>query len=181
MAYTIQNPAIGNILPIGSTDAGTTFTNGSTVYPTPPLTLGMIVTAFDPTYGFGEFILLPGASSTVVGSLVSYNTTSYTTTLAPITGTNLSGPVAVAMAANTSTSTWGWYQIAGAAVIKKPAVKAQPASAIYVSTSAGRVRTSAYSGRQVLGARTANSTTVTTTTSTVTVILNRPHLQGQAV
>ena len=141
--------------------------------------LGTVVRAKDPTLGDGEFIFLKGVGSTVVGSLVTYNLSAGTTTLTPTTGTNQSGPVAVAMAANTGTSDGAWYQIGGAAVIKKPAVKALPTSAIYLSTTAARVRTSAYSGRQVLGARTANTTTITTTTSTVTVIINRPHLQGQ--
>jgi hypothetical protein len=42
--------------------------NGSSAIPTPPLTLGMIVQAVDPTFGTGEFILLAGVASTAVGS-----------------------------------------------------------------------------------------------------------------
>ena len=109
--------------------------------------LGKIVPGTSVTYGGGEFIYLKGVASTVVGSLVTYDPYVGTTTLSPATGYNLSDPVAVAMSANVA-SQYGWYQIAGAAVIKKPAVKAQPTSNIYLSGTAGRVRTSAYSGRQ---------------------------------
>jgi hypothetical protein len=37
----------------------------------------------------------------------------------------------------------------------------------------------AASGKQVLGARSANLATVASTVSTVIVSINRPHLQGQ--
>lgn len=185
MAYTISNPQMG-FLALTAIDSGVippnnANTGSTTTVPTPPLAPGMVITAQDPTYGGGEFILLAGVASTVVGSLVTYNSVSFATTLAPNTGANLASPVAVAMSANAAATTWGWYQIGGAAVIKKPAVKALPTNSIFLSTTAGRVRTSAYSGRQVLGAKTVNTTTVTTTTSTVTVMLDRPHLQGQVI
>ena len=37
------------------------------------------------------------------------------------------------------------------------------------------------SGKEVLGARTANTATVASATTTVTVVIDRPHLQGQVV
>lgn len=140
--------------------------------------LGKIVTARHSTYGFGEFIYLKGVASTVAGSLVTYSPTLGTTTLAPASGYNLSDPVAVSMSANVA-SQYGWYQIGGDVPVKKPAVKALPTSNVYVSGTAGRVRTSAYSGRQVLGAKIQGTTTITTTTSTVVVTINRPHIQGK--
>ena len=42
--------------------------------------LGTIVRGHDPTYGEGEFIYLQGVASTIVGSIVEYNT-SYQTGL----------------------------------------------------------------------------------------------------
>lgn len=141
--------------------------------------LGTKVKAVDPTYGEGEFIYLAGVASTVVGSLVTYNPVTGATTLAPNTA-NLAQPVAVAMSANVA-SQYGWYQIAGAAVIKKTAVKVSPNVAVYLSATAGRIRASAASGKQVLGARSANAATITTTTSTVVVTINRPHAQGQVI
>ena len=178
MAYTITDHEAG-FLPIGVIDTGTltasSVSSGSTTtIPSPPAVPGQIVKAFDPVYGMGEFILLKGVASTAVGSLVIFNTTSYTTTLCPVTA-NLGSPVAISMTANTSSSNWSWYQIEGVAVVVKSAVGLASNVAIAVS-STGKVGTNA-SGKQILGARTANSTVSATTT--VQLILNRPHLQGR--
>ncbi len=180
MAFTISDHVIAP-LPIGVIDTGITapvsVSNGSTTtIPTPPLMPGMVVSAFDPTYGMGEFILLKGVANTAVGSAVIYNTTSYTTTLAPTTQ-NLGQPVAFAMSANTSSSNWAWYQIEGVAVAVKNATAVGNNVAIGISSaSAGKVA-AATSGRQILGARTANSTVSATTT--IGLVINRPHLQGR--
>lgn len=140
--------------------------------------LGKIVHARNETNGGAEFIYLKGVVNTVVGSLVSYDPVAGTTVLAPNTGVSLGDPCAVAMSANVA-SQYGWYCVQGVVPVKKPAVKALPQSLIYLSTTAGRVRTSAYSGRNVLGAKTVNTTTITTTTSTVNVLISRPHFQGK--
>jgi hypothetical protein len=139
--------------------------------------LGTIMRAKDATYGEGEFILLLGVASTVVGSLVSYNATTYQTALAANTA-NLAGPVAVAMSANVAAQ-YGWYQIGGLAVIKKTAVIVLPQVAVYQSATTGRIMSTAATGKQILGARSANLTTVTSATSTVVISINRPHKQGQ--
>lgn len=173
MAYTIKNPLAG-LLPIALTDAGVTQTNASSATPTPPNSLGMIVTANDPTFGDGEFILLAGVASTAIGSLVIYNTVSYTTTLCPVTA-NLGQPVAVAMSANIAATTWGWYQISGVAVVAKSAVAIATNVAVAINSTAkiGAVA----SGKQILGVRTANSTVSATTTQRL--VMNRPHMQGR--
>ena len=119
MAYSFTENRAG-MLQIANTDSGVTMANGSSAIPTPPGTLGQVVRAFDPTYGEGEFIMLVGVASTVIGSLVTYNATTYQTTLSANTA-NQATPVAVAMAANTA-GLFGWYQIGGLAVIKKTAV-----------------------------------------------------------
>ncbi|MFA6041351.1 MAG: hypothetical protein WC733_07595 [Methylophilus sp.] len=179
MAYTITDHEAG-FLPIGNIDSGVltasaTSTGSTTRIPSPPLVLGQVVKAFDPTYGMGEFILLAGVASTAIGSLVTYNTTSYTTTLCPVTA-NLGQPVAVAMAANTAATTWSWYQIEGVAVVAKSTGLGLASNVAIAVNSIGKVGTNA-SGKQILGARTANSTVSATTT--VQLILNRPHLQGR--
>ena len=141
--------------------------------------LGTIVRGTDETYGEGEFIYLLGVGSTVVGSLVEYNTTTYQTALSADTAA-LARPVAVAMSANVAAQ-YGWYQIAGLCPTKKTAVKADPAvnaQRIYQSATAGRVMQTSASGKCILGAARANLTTVTSTTSTVVLLLNRPHKQG---
>ena len=181
MAYTFAENQSG-LLQIANIDTGVTSPSGvstgsSAVIPTPPNVLGKIVRADDPTYGEGEFILLVGVASTVVGSLVSYNATTYQTVLVPNTA-NQDVPVAVAMSANLA-GTFGWYQIAGNAVIKKTAVAVSPQVTLFLSATAGRVKVIASAGLQVVAARSANLTTVAAGTSTVTVTINRPHLQSQ--
>lgn len=176
MAYTIDEPRLG-VLQIANTDAGYTTANGTAnAIPTPPTVLGTIVRGFDPTYGEGEFICLLGVAGTVIGSLVSYNATTWQTALSANTA-NLAGSVAVAMSANGAAS-FGWYQIDGMAVIKKTAVKVTPQVAMYQSATTGRIMATAASGKQILNARSANLTTVTATTSTVIVQINRPFKQG---
>ena len=141
--------------------------------------LGQLCRATDPTYGQGEFIYLLGVGSTVVGSLVKYNATSYLTELLTVAnGKNKGVPVAVAMSANVASS-YGWYQIEGNAVIKKTTVAATPQVPIFISGTAGRMKVLASAGQQILGAQTANLTTIVTTTSTVVVTIARPHTQGQ--
>ena len=175
MAYTFDDYKSG-LLQIAVVDTGITTANGTSVIPTPPNVLGGVIRAFDPTYGEGEFIMLVGVASTVVGSLVTYNTTTYQTALSPNTA-NLAQPVAVAMSANTA-GTFGWYQIEGLAVVKKTAVAVNAGVPVYQSATTGRVMPTAASGKQVLGARSANLATVASTVSTIIVSINRPHMQG---
>lgn len=176
MAYTITEHKIG-VMGITSTDAGYTPVNGSSAIPSTPMTPGMIVKAIDPTYGEGEFILLLGAASTIVGSLVRYNTVSYATTLVAATAAQ-DVPVAVAMSANTSTSQWGWYQISGTAALAKTAVIVLPNVAVYISATAGKVKAIASAGLQVVACRSQLVTTASAT-GTVLVTINRTHLQSQ--
>ena len=174
MAYSFTENRAG-LLQIANTDSGVTMANGTSAIPTPPATLGMVCRAFDPTYGEGEFILLVGVANTVVGSLVTYNATTYQTTLSANTA-NQATPVAVAMSACTA-GLFGWYQIGGLAVVKKTAVAVNAQVPVYQSATVGRVMPTAASGKQVLGARSANLATVASTVSTVVVSINRPHLQ----
>ena len=175
MAYTFDDYKAG-LLQIANIDTGITTANGSSAIPTPPNVLGGVIRAFDPTYGEDEFIMLVGVASTVVGSLVTYNTTTYKTALSPNTA-NLAQPVAVAMSANLA-GTFGWYQIEGLAVVKKTAVAVNAGVAVYQSATTGRIMPTAASGKQLLGARSANLATVAATVSTVIVSINRPHMQG---
>ena len=141
--------------------------------------LGTIVRAWDPTYGEGEFIYLLGVGSTVVGSVVKYNATSYLTELITVSnGKNKGVPVAVAMSANVA-SQYGWYQISGNAVVKKTTVAVTPQVPIFISGTSGRIKVLASAGQQIIGAQTANLTTIVTTTSTVVVTINRPSTQTQ--
>lgn len=175
MAYTINASQVAGVLPIANIDSGVTFANASSAAPSPPLHLGMIVRASDPTYGEGEFILLAGVASTVVGSVVTYNTTSYTTALAPA-GTNLPQPIAIAMSANTSASTWGWYQISGIAVVQKQATSSLAVGSAIGISATGVINASA-TGAEVQGALMA--ATAATAATTAQIVINRPHMQGR--
>ena len=175
MAYTFDDNKAG-LLQIAVTDAGVTMANGTSAIPTPPAVLGQVERAFDPTYGAGEFILLVGVASTTVGSLVTYDGSTYQTTLAATTA-NQARPVAVAMSANTAGS-FGWYQIEGTAVCAKSTSSNFAATVAVGVKSTGKVGATG-SGKEILGARTANAATVASATTTGNVVLNRPHLQGR--
>lgn len=175
MAYSFEGAHAGYFA-IANVDSGITPPNQSTAIPTPPARLGTIVKAADPTYGQGEFICLAGCASTVVGSLVTYDGTTYATTLCATT-TLQARPVAVAMSANTATTSFGWYQIGGTAVVAKSAVAIAAKVAIGVN-STGKIGNTA-SGKEIRGARSANAATVASATTTIAVVINRPHLEGR--
>lgn len=139
--------------------------------------LGTICRAWDPTYGEGEFIYLLGLASTTVGLMVTYNATTYQTAFTPDTAL-FAAPIAVAMSANVA-SQYGWYQISGNAVIKKTAVAVTPQVKVYQSATVGRVLVASTSGKQIIGAKSANLTTIASTVSTVVVTIQRPHMQAQ--
>lgn len=144
--------------------------------------IGKVIQAYDNTtsgYGNAEFMYLNGVASTVVGSLVTYNQVTGVTALCPSTA-NLAQPLAVAMSANVAAQ-WGWYQIGGVATIKKTAVKINPNVALFISATTGRVFPTATTGKAVLGARSANATTIASATSTIDAIIDRPHAQGQII
>lgn len=160
MAYTIEDSRLG-FQPIALT---------STVQNHPE---GMIIRADDSTLGGGEFIYLKGAANTVVGMVVTYDPVNHTTTLSPNTGL-LGQPVAVAMSANVA-SQWGWYQINGAAVIKKTAVKVNPAVPLFQSATIGRLMPTVATGKRIMNTVSVNAATVLSATSTITAFIQRPY------
>jgi hypothetical protein len=170
-------------LPIANIDAGflspASTSSGSTTYaPTSPATLGQIVTAIDPTYGAGEFILLTGVATNTIGTVVQYDGTTFVPAIPTAANANKSGmPLAVSMAANTSATNWSWYQISGTAVVKKTTVKFSNKQAIgFIST--GVIGKNA-SGVQIISARTANTTSVASAVTTIAVTIQRPHMMGR--
>lgn len=179
MAYTFDEKDIG-LLQIANTDAGFTPPNQATVIPTPPVVLGSIKRAFDPTYGEGEFICLLGVAGTAVGALVIYNSTTYQTTLCPSTA-NLAQPVAVAMSANLA-ATFGWYQISGSAVVLKQTNHQIAGNlAVGISSSAGKIVSSgsAGAGKEIEGARKSVAGTAASAATTCVIIIDRPAMQGR--
>jgi hypothetical protein len=167
MAYTVYS--VAGAQPIANTETAAKHN------------LGQMVRGYDPTYGEGEFIYLLGVASTEVGFMVIWNATTYQTALVTVTnGKGKGNPVGIAMSANVAAQ-YGWYQVQGNAVIKKTTVACLPQVPIFISATTGRMKTLLSAGQQILGAQTANLTTIVSTTSTVVVTINRPHTQGQIV
>ncbi len=138
--------------------------------------VGTIVRATDPTYGEGEFIYLKGVASTAVGSVVTYNTANYETTLCTVGG-NVSLPVGIAMSANVA-SQYGWYQISGVAVVKKTCTISLAAGAAVGVLTAGLVAGTG-SGKELQGAACAAVASATAGRTTVQVVIQRPRKQGR--
>lgn len=138
--------------------------------------VGKIVRATDPTLGGAEFIYLKGIGSTVVGSVVTYDTSTFTTTLSAVGG-NIPRPVAIAMSANVA-SQWGWYQISGIAVVKKQCTVSLAAGAAVGVLSTGLIAGTG-SGKEISGAVVHAVASATAGRTTVQVVVNRPHKQGR--
>lgn len=109
--------------------------------------VGTTAKAYDPTYGEGEFVYLPGVASTIAGSVAAYDTRGSGSTTLAVAATR--GPVGVAMAA-TVASTWGWYQIRGSAVVKTAAAVAAGTPA-YSTATAGQVDDAVTAGSMIDG------------------------------
>jgi len=166
MAYTFLDTIIG-VQPIANTE--------TVIAPAHPL--GTILRATDPVYGGGEFIYLKGVASTVVGSMVDYDTYLGTTALSPATGGT--GPVAVAMSANVANQ-YGWYQIAGIAAVKAPNAMTPGAEVFSLAATPGSVDDAAVNGEQILNAK-VSTTTGTPSAGLGLIEINRPFHQGQVV
>lgn len=136
--------------------------------------LGLIKEAEDPVFGAGEFIYLKGIASTVVGSLVDYDVYLGTTALSPATGGV--GSVAVAMSANVA-SQYGWYQIAGAAVVKAPNAMVVGTDVFMLAATPGSVDDASVNGEQILNAK-VSTTTGTPAAGLAVININRPFHQG---
>lgn len=178
MTYKIVNPQAGFPAITEHSAPSTLETVGSTtVYDysaRPPL--GTVIRAVDPTYGEGEFIRLLGVASTAVGSIVTYDPSTWQTTLCAVGG-NIPRPIAVAMSACVANE-HGWYQISGLAVCKKTCTVSLAAGAAVGVLTTGLIAGTG-SGKEILGAVVAAVASATAGRTTVTVMINRPHKQGR--
>ena len=138
--------------------------------------LGTIARGTDPTYGEGEFIYLLGVASTVVGSVVTYDASTYQTVLCAVGGA-IPRPIAISMSANVATQ-YGWYQISGVAVVKKQCTVSLAAGAAVGVLSTGLIAGTA-SLKEIFGAAVAAVASATAGRTTVRVMLARPHKQGR--
>lgn len=139
--------------------------------------LGKIVRAKDDTLGTaGEFIYLLGVASTAIGSVVTYDTGTFATTLCAVGG-NVARPVAFSMSANVA-SQWGWYQIGGQAVAKKQCTVSLVAGVAVGVLSTGLVAGTA-SGKELYGVTVAATASAAAGRTTVTLLIDRPGKQGR--
>ena len=187
MTYTLASPTIG------CPDVTTVVTSGNVGTPNaltqlPSVTteakLGQVVEAWDATLGDANFILLQIPKSTVVtvGLLYQFDT-NYTITLIPAGGTSKNTGVAVvaaytAVASNATAAQYAWFVIRGTVPVLKTAVSVSPASAIYISATAGRIKVVSSAGQQILGGRSNNTATVSGGQSTVNIYLNYSSIEG---
>ncbi len=158
MAYTIDTPRAG-MQAIATTST------------TKHHALGTIVCATDPTYGSGEFIYLQGVASTVVGSVVEYNT-SFATGL-ETTALAEPQPNAVAMSINIAGPNYGWYQIAGNAVVTKANTVSFAADAPFAAGAGLAIAVA--TGLAINGAIVAVVASAKSDVTSVQVMIDRPH------
>lgn len=189
-----------------ATTAGTVT---SPVLPAPIFAVspGQIITAWEPTLGWAEFIALrnPVSNALPVGTLVTWDATYLITTLPTTKNTGFPVAVAVSSAAVASTSqaltqgtvfpitplydgsglasqanqqTVAWYQLSGRAWTLKTAVQVTPGVAAFVSGTAGRFKVVSSVGAQILGARAATGTTTSTQSLALVYYANRGQLEG---
>lgn len=186
MVYSLSSPTIGvpNVTVTGTT--ATVGYPGIAQLPSVPTEaqLGQVVEAWDPTLGSANFILLqvPTSTAVTVGLLYQFDK-NYTITLLPAGGTSKNTGVAVvaaytAVASNATLVQYAWFVIRGQVPVLKTAVAVTPQSAIYISATAGRIYVTSSTGKQILGARSQNTATVTAGVSTVNVYLNYSALEG---
>lgn len=143
---------------------------------------GTRVRAQDSTLGSLDLIFLPTVASVTSGLMVTFRESAsgvYTTAPVPNTA-NLGQAVAVSIHTGAANN-YGWFALAGTVKVKKAAVKVSPNASVFVSSTTGRLTGAAASGKQVLGMKSSPTATVASATSTVTVTMNHPHMQGQAI
>ena len=186
MTYTLASPTIG--VPDVTTVVATGGVGTPGISNLPSVTteaqLGQVVEAWDATLGNAQFILLkvPASTTVTVGLLYQFDK-QYTITVVPAGSSSINTGVAVALAYSTVSSStavqYAWFLIRGTAPVLKTAVTVAPQSPVYMSATAGRIYLTASAGKQILGARTQNTATVTSTTSTVNLYLNFSALEGK--
>lgn len=158
----------------GTTDAGVTI-NGTLQSKYAVGTIAMFRDIGTTQLGAGEFIWLPGVASTIVGSWVSYTTSSGTSNAGSTTlwaGTaSTPFPLAVATAANITTTTWAWYQIGGSAICATNGTIAAGNPAAW--QAAGVVQGTAVSTKNVIGAIAESANGVPATNQAI-YLLSRP-------
>lgn len=135
--------------------------------------------------GVGTFIYLPGVASTTAGDWVEWIGADATTTSSNKGATttrwagtaNTGKPLAVATAAVTATTKYGWYQLQGAAICNISGT-VTTGDKVFYGGAAGQVQSTVVGGKQVLGAQASSANGVPNTTNAI-YTLSYPFVQGQ--
>lgn len=119
-----------------------------------------------------EYIYLKGVASTAAGDWVSFDEAHVTTRLTA----NAVGRVAIAMAACTATTDFGWYQIYGKNTVAATDTVAADAQ-LYIDGTAGRADDADVAGDAIIGAVSRSADT----SNVATVELNYPFVCNVAI
>ncbi len=157
---------------------------------------GMIVSAWEPSLGWAEFILLavPKSTAIPVGTIVTWDaaynaaldgTTKSVGTLCAVSvasatissGNPVTDPLGGGLASNSTNVMYTWFLLTGRAWTLKTAVQVTPNVPIFVSATSGRFKVVSSAGGQFLGARAATATT-TSTQSMAIVLWQRSTIEG---
>ena len=182
--WVCQDTLLGVSSPFTGPDNAAVSASGNTNYG-PLVKPGTIKRFEDQTgkYGAGEFIYLPGVTNMVAGSVVNYVISAGVTAATDATvtlwtgGANSGDALAVATVANTSTTTWSWYQVQGAAVVNTTFSVAAGDKAYY-GGSAGFWQSTAVGGKQVIGAKATSANGVPVAGQAV-YLIDFPNVQSQ--
>lgn len=144
----------GGTTPGGTADSANLTQAGTNLGPVVPVGTLRRFNDLTGKFGAGTFIYLPGVASLAVGDLVTYSTSagvSFTdAAVVRWAGTALTAePVAVATTANTSATTFSWYQVQGAAVVNTSGTVAATDKAFFAATATAQ--STAVAGKQILG------------------------------
>lgn len=178
MAYSLSTARIGVV----DLSTVTQIAPGNANLPSTVLEpqLGEVVSGWDTVRGGGEFIYLaiPASTTVTAGLVYRWNAATMTIIVVPTSLTGIGGaPIAVAINAVTSLTPvqYTWFQIEGRCTILKDAVSVSPDVPIMVSqTTAGRIKAIPSAFRTILGARAANTATISAGVSSILAFVNRP-------
>lgn len=168
------------------TPAWKSFANSPLGYPVPgnvdvtaKVKVGTRAKFYDETLGECDFIYLPGVASLAYGDAVIFDLLPGSATVSRLTTTNGAGkgrPVAFATAALTSaTATFGWYQVAGVAIINVAAAYA--IGLLYTTATAGVLDDAVVALASIVGAG-GSSAIDTPNTGQAYATIMYPHTQG---
>lgn len=149
---------------VGDPGAGVpTFTQtgtwGTAAGQAPPVQFGHKAVAFDPTFGYAEFIFVKG-STNAAGELLQLVSNNNQARRAG-SGTASAGPVGFAPAAMSATNVWGWVQVYGVFDSAIHSAACANGAAIKMGTSAGHInaQTASNDTHQIGGMFNAGSNT----------------------